>query len=613
MALDSVTLRVLIAELRPRLLGLRVDKVTQPEKDEARLHLRGPGSSCRLLLNAGAAAARLHLTEQAKKNPQPAPMFCMILRKYLEGARITDLRQGENWERVAVLTLENYDERGDLHPSALYLEIMGKHSNLILVDSQSGLILDGLRRYTHLVSHYREVLPGRPYISPPDQDKASGALNAELFAGRVLASGADRLVREALLKEFCGVSPELAREICLRAGLDADAAADSLGLVDYRRLHREYENFFSAEPPAAEACVYYEKAGSALPLAFSFIPYLQYASLYAVRQPSLNAALETYYLERERFRNMEATRGSLRKAARDQMEKLLRKRDVYEKSLARAEENLISRRWGELLTAYIHLLTPGAAETVLADYNEPGAPERAIALDPRLSGAQNAQRYFRQYGKARSALNTNRPLLENVLTEIDYLQSLQLSVDQAATPEELREVYLELTDQGFIAGKQAAERGKTAKGAKASGAAAKPGGRSKKAEPATRPHTYISATGSAIIVGRNNRQNDRMTWKQAQPRDMWLHVKGIPGSHVVIPLAEGQEFPDDRTLLDGATLAVYFSQARGSSHVPVDYTHVRQIKKPGGARPGMVVYEQNWSLFITPAEDDLKRLLAAEA
>ncbi|MDR0434110.1 MAG: NFACT family protein [Gracilibacteraceae bacterium] len=620
MALDSVTLRSLLAELRPLLLGLRVDKATQAEKDEVCLHLRGPGLSRRLLLNASAAAARLHLTERVKKSPAAAPMFCMVLRKYLEGARITDLSQGgaggRNWERVAVLTAENYNERGDRQPYLLYLEIMGKHSNLILVDAISGLILDGLRRYSRQVSRYREVLPGRPYIFPPAQDKANVSLDespeAETFARRLLAGGTECLARDALLREFAGVSPELAREICLRAGLDADAAVDALGLVDYRRLRQEYGCFFAPEPPATDARVYYEAAESGPPLAFSFIPYLQYGRWRGVRQPSLNAALETYYYGREQFHHMEATRGSLRKVTRDQMERLLKKSHIYEKSLAQAEKDLVSRRRGELLTAYIYALQPGAKEAVLADYNEPGAPEVVVALDPRLNAVQNAQRYFRQYAKARSVLSTNRPLLAAAQAEVEYLRTLRLSVDQAATPEELGEVYLELAEQGFIAGKQNERKQEAGKQGKGAGKRGRGGRSPKTAPPASRPHVYLSATGHTIIVGRNNRQNDRMTWKQAQSRDMWLHVKDIPGSHVIIPLAEGQEFPDDRTLLDGAALAVYFSQARGSSHVPVDYTHVRQIKKPGGARPGMVVYEQNWSLFITPAEEDIKRLLAAE-
>jgi predicted ribosome quality control (RQC) complex YloA/Tae2 family protein len=582
---------------------MRVDKVTQPEKNEIHLQLRGSGASARLLLNASATAARLHLTEQAKKSPQAAPMFCMVLRKYLEGGRITDLTQGgapeQNWERIIVLVAENYNERGDRQSYRLYLEIMGKHSNLILTDGRSGLILDGLRRYSHQLSRHREVLPGRPYLAPPPPGKATGCPDVESFMRRLLADGAERLTRDALLRGFCAVSPELAEEICLRAGLNADSVVENLGSVDYWRLFQAYGEFVTSGPAAADARVYYATAASTLPLAFSFTPYLQYAHRRGVQLPSLNAAVETYYSGRERFRDLEATRGSLRKVVRDHTERLLKKRYIYETSLAKAEENLSGRRLGELLTAHIYLLRPGLTEVSLPDYNEPGCPKVCVALDPRLTGAQNAQRYFRQYGKARSALRTNQPLLEAVKAEIEYLQTLQLAIDQAVQPEELRDVYLELTEQGFISKKQPA---------------GKSGGRQprRRSEPSSRPPAYISATGHPIIVGRNNRQNDRMTWKQARPHDLWLHVKGIPGSHVIIPLSEGQEFPDDQTLLDGAALAVYFSQARGSSHVAVDYTHVRQIKKPGGARPGMVVYEQNWSLSLTPADEDLRRLLAAE-
>lgn len=598
MALDSITLYHLLKELRPELIGARIDRIQQPEKEEIHLILRNKGQLQRLLLNAGSISARIHLTAESKKNPASAPMFCMILRKHLENGKITDIRQ-EELERIVTITVQNYNERGDLQDYLLCLEIMGKHSNLILVDPRTNTILDGLRRYSHLVSRHREVLPGKKYLPPPKQNKADYIKSEEEWKNAFLQYHLDRRVKDALVALINGISPELAGEIVLRAGLEEDALLDNCGEIDLSRLYQAYSFFIlDREKNLPKPCLYYKsRRQKNLPSAFSFIPYMQYSSLYKEDISSLNQAVDLYYTKKIAFSNTEAMRGSLRKVVQDHYSHLTKKTGIYQEAITKAEKGLSYRKLGELVMANLYKISPGMKEITVEDYTDPEYKPLTIALNPALSPVDNAQRYYKLYNKSKATIRKTSPLLESGLEEMEYLLTLVLSIEQAESNEELAEIYQELIEQDYISGKSAAKKARSKK---------------KETDAYSLPHIYYSKTNRAIIVGRNNRQNDRMTWREAKPTDLWLHVKKVPGSHVIIPLAEGTEFPDDETLLDAAALAVYFSQARGSSHVPVDYTHVKHIKKPRRAKPGMVVYDQNWSLIITPKDEDIERLLATE-
>ncbi|NLP44761.1 MAG: fibronectin/fibrinogen-binding protein [Peptococcaceae bacterium] len=605
MALDSITLYHLLRELRPQLIGTRLDRIAQPEKEEIHLHLRSPGRNMRLLLNASSTQARLHLTEHSKRNPATAPMFCMILRKHLESGKLIDLRQN-NLERIITLVIQNYNERGDLQNYHLHLEIMGKHSNLILVNPETNTILDGIKRYSHIVSRHREVLPGKTYLPPPPQEKLDPVFQEEIWVQHVFQQDLNKKIVSILLDTFSGMSPELAREIVARAGLEENTILDNCGEIDLSRLYQAYCFFFlNMDQTVLEPCIYYQsKKNTTVPATFTFIPYEQYAGLPLEKTASLNEAISLYYHKKTRHNTTEAKRGSLRKLVNDHYNRLSKKHEVFISTIAKAEKGLEYQKLGELLTANLYRLPAHQREVTLEDYTDPEYKPITITLDPALDGIQNAQRYFKLYNKAKSAINKTVPLLETTKEEMAYLQGLLLNIEQAATYEELNEIHQELSEQGYISAKHSA---KTATSLKAAAKAKK-----KEQEKQSVPHRYYSETGRLIIVGRNNRQNDRMTWREAKPTDLWLHVKNIPGSHVIVPLNDNEEFPDDATLEDAATLAVYYSQARGSSQVPVDYTHVKHIKKPKGARPGMVIYHQNWSLIITPKAEDIERLLSSE-
>lgn len=637
MALDGVTLYYLVRELAPQLIGARVDKIQQPEKEEVHLLLRNQGSSFRLLLNASATAARFHITNAGKKNPFTPPMFCMILRKHLEGAKIIAIEQ-TGLERLITFVFQNYNERGDLTTYHLHLEIMGKHSNLILVDPDASdspiinstiinspstndpapanpavaKIIDGLKRYSHALSRYREVLPGRPYLTPPSQGKIEPTSDEETW--RAALYGEDNSGDESenlsskltgiLLKRLAGVSPELARELVLQAGLAEDTRLEQCGDIDLSRLFQSYRRLACPEQDSRiEPCLYYvsdrrKHSIGANPMsrqatAFTFLPFQQYQSLSCESVASLNECSARFYENKSEGNTLEAKRGSLKKVVQEHRAHLSKKLNIYEETMAEARSSLAYQKWGELLTANLYRIQSGASETVLEDYYDPSLPQLTIPLDPLLSPIDNAQRYYRLYNKAKTTLRKTEPFKESVLTELSYLESLLLSLEQAASLPELEEIHAELSEQGYVAAK-AGHNHKNKKTGK---------------PPDPIPRAYYSSQKRLILIGRNNKQNEWLTLKKAKPTDLWLHVKEIPGSHVIVPLADREEFPDDTTLEEAAALAIYFSQARGSSQVPVDYTHVKNIKKPKEGKPGMVIYDKNWTLYLTPKPEVLERLL----
>ncbi|HBV85890.1 MAG TPA: hypothetical protein DEF42_04330 [Desulfosporosinus sp.] len=608
MALDGVTLAYLVKELAPLLIGARIDKIFQPEKDEIHFQLRQQGSR-RLLLSTSATSPRFHLTQENKKNPTTPPMFCMILRKHLEGGKLVGIHQSD-LERVVTFEFQNYNDRGDLVSLHLHLEIMGKHSNLILVDPLTNTILDGLKRYSHALSHHREVLPGRAYLAPPSQGKQPPLEDEELWRQTLYEESLDHPITSILLARFAGISPELAREIVIQAGLKTEILLHQCGDIDLSRLFQAYRRLSNPEGvPDIQPCLYYNQAPRPQPAAFSFVPFQQYQELTIDYVSTLNDAVQGFYQSKSNNNSLESKRGSLRKIVQEQYTHSSKKLKIYKETESSAQKGLAYQRWGELLTANLYRISPGATEAVVEDYYDASASAVIIPLNPHISAIDNAQRYYKLYNKAKATLLKTKELKETTLEELNYLDSLRYNLDQAATLTELDELHVELAGQGYVAGKHLKKDSlKPKKGRSKSNS--KPKRKSPKEVP--QPRVYRSSQGRVILVGKNNAQNDWLSLRKGKPTDLWLHTKVIPGSHVLIPLEEGEEFPDDTTLEEAAALAIYYSQARGSSQVAVDYTHVKQLKKPNSAKPGMVIYEQNWTLYLTPKQEILERLLASE-
>ncbi|MDD4400522.1 MAG: NFACT RNA binding domain-containing protein [Desulfitobacteriaceae bacterium] len=603
MAMDGVTIAHLVKELMPRLVGARIDKVYQPEKEEIHLLLRNSGRHFRLLLNVNATAVRFNITAEHKQNPQTPPMFCMILRKHIEGGRIIALVQ-KDLERIVTLGIQNRNEAGDQVSLDLHLEIMGKHSNLILVDPVKNCILDGLKRYSHNLSRHREVLPGRAFVLPPSQGKFKPITDETLWRKQLYTEPLENRLAQILVDKFAGVSPELARELILQAGLEDNIRLQECGEIDLARLFQSYSRLAVPEGTGlVQPCLYYAtepnyRQPNISPTAFTFVPFQQYLGLTLVSVPTLNEAVQRFYSLKTNNNTLEAKRGSLKKIIRNYAKQLSKKLNLYEESIASSQKSFNYRKWGELLTANLYRVPAGAKEVIVEDYFQPEFPVLTIPLDPNLTAIENAQRYYRLYNKAKTTIQKTEPLKTATLQELNYLDSLIVSIDQAVNLAELAEIYTELVKQKYLTGKQISKQRSNPK---------KP---QKKESP--QPRTFLSGTGRIIIVAKNNFQNDWLTLRKGKPDDLWLHVKNIPGSHVLVPLREGEEFPDDTTLEEAAALAIFYSQARSSTLVPVDYTHVKHIKKPSGAKPGMVIYDKNWTLYLTPEQNTLERLLSPE-
>lgn len=603
MALDGVTLAYLVKELAPLLIGARIDKIFQPEKDEIHFQLRQQGSR-RLLLSTSATSSRFHFTNENKKNPTFPPMFCMILRKHLEGGKLVGLHQ-RDLERVVTFEFQNYNDRGDLVSLHLHLEIMGKHSNLILVDPSTNTILDGLKRYSHALSHYREVLPGRNYLTPPSQGKQPPLEDEELWRQTLYKEALDRPLTSILLTCFAGISPELSREIVIQAGLDTEVLLQQCGDIDLSRLFQAYRRLSNPEGvPEIQPCLYYTSAPRPQLVAFCFVPFQQYQELRLEPASTLNDAIRIFYESKFSNNSLESKRGSLLKIVQEQYTHTSKKLKIYNEAESKAQKGLEYQRWGELLTANLYRIPLGSTEAVVEDYYDPSASSVVIPLNPHITAIDNAQRYYKLYNKAKATLLKTKELKETTLEELNYLESLRYNLDQAASIQELDEIHIELASQGYVAGKHLKKENLKQKNNR--------GTKSKGKKEAPQPRVYRSSQNRVILVGKNNAQNDWLSLRKGKPNDLWLHTKVIPGSHVLIPLQEGEEFPDDTTLEEAAALAIYHSQARGSSQVAVDYTHVKQLKKPNSAKPGMVVYDQNWTLFVTPKQDVLEQLLRSE-
>lgn len=575
MSLDGIVTRALVHELQS-CVGARIAKIYQPTDNEIVLHIRGQGAGGRLLLSAHPSMARLQWTQSSWENPSEPPMFCMLLRKYCEGGVIDSIRQ-DGLERVVWLDVRHRDELGDYSLKRLTLEIMGRHSNLILMDPATGQIHDGIRHVTPAISSYRVVLPGTKYVTPPSQDKRDPLAESEGEFRTAMSDAAPEMLpldpkaaAQALVNVYTGLSPLSAKEIVHRADGRPERLWQSFrqAMTDIS-FHRYCPNV--AETPEGKTI-------------FSALA-LTHAADGTVREfPSMHECLDVYYRDKAdrdlvRQRTSDLTRFLLNETAKNE-KKLLK----LEETLQESQEADKLRRIGELLTAQLHVLKRGDETAHITDYYEEDQPTIAVALDPQLTPTENAQRYFRKYNKLKNSKAVVQEQMAATSAEIGYLASVLQGLETAG-PADIEEIREELTEQGYIR-----QRG-TKKGAK-----------KKKNSPSVL--CYTSSEGISIYVGKNNTQNDYVTNRLGQPSDTWLHTKDIPGSHVLIRSADFGE----TTLLEAAALAAYYSKARASSNVPVDYTLIRNVRKPNGAKPGFVTYEGQKTLFVTPDESVIQAL-----
>ncbi len=581
MPFDGIAIRAICRELDSDLGNARIDKIYQPEKDEIVFLIRAFGSkSLRLLISANPRWARMHSCEQRKANPSNPPAFCMLLRKYLEGGKIKAIRQVD-FERIVHIYIEALDEFREWKTRVLVCEFMGRHSNIILLNPENQIILDAIKKYGSDLSSYREVLPGKNYISPPDQGKLNPLSCSFTDFGQLMwKQEPDSSLSSSLFKVLSGISPFSAQEICQAVGIDPDLPVEECGEFEFSSIFTQVQKTIAAIDNGLFETRLLYKNNQPWEFVIS-LPSPLPAGAKNMVYPSANTGVDDYYQQRLDKIRLDSSKTNITRTIKSQLDKAYRKRFLQEGDKSRALENEKYKTWGELLTSYAHQFQKGDTVAQLQDFytEEPVT----IDLDPRYTPIQNAQRYFKIYNKSRSALKHLKKLLARNHQDIDYLESVLVSIKQAENLDELNEIIEELVKEDYL--KEHSKR--------------------KKQQQRSEPRHFVSSDGLEILVGRNNRQNDILTLKQAQGHDLWLHAKDIPGTHVIVKLPQSltsiNDIPD-KSLEEAANLAAYFSKAQESTKVPVDYTFRANVRKPGGARPGMVIYDNYWTIMASPGE-----------
>lgn len=574
MAFDAVAVRCLVQELSDKLINGRIDKIHQPEKDELTLHVRTFTDNYKLILSAGSANPRVHFTEHPKKNPLTAPMFCMLLRKHLSSGKITAIEQ-IGFERIIRVSVESYNELGDLTTKYLIVEIMGRHSNIILTDSDMK-ILDSIKHIDITVSSVRQVLPGLTYDYPPSQDKID-LIDFELDTP--INFNQPLRLDKLILSTIGGISPLTAREIVYHAFKSADIRAQELNTNRQALIKTTLVKFAeNVKNGVFEPCMITDNFTGKL-VDFSATKIEQYENAAQVEYTdSISTLLDRFYYTRDMRERMRQKSAGLVKIVTNGIERLSKKINILTRTLADAENKEEYRIKGDLITSNLYRIEQGMKSVKVENYYEPNMPMVEIELVPRLSPAQNSQRYYKRYNKAKTAETEAAKQLEISKSELDYLESTLVAIENAEIESDINAIKTELGEQGFIS---------------------KRTDKKKKSANASKPLHFISSDGFDIYVGKNNTQNDYVTTKLANSQDIWFHTKNIHGSHTIIKLGLDKNVPET-TMREAAQLAAYYSKARESSQVPVDYCPIKNVKKPNGAKPGMVIYEGYNTVYVSP-------------
>lgn len=615
MSFDGIVLRAVATELNEALLGARIDKVYQPTKHEIILvlHQKG-GSPAKLLLSALAQEARVHLLAQTPPNPATPPLFCMVMRKHLEGGKILSIAQ-QRFERVLEINCEIIDELGEKALRQIIIEIMGKHSNIILIDPSLNKIIDAVHRVPASLSRYRQVLPGLPYHCPPPQEKLElDKLQQDEFYERLLALPLSTPLNKAVLKTVSGVSPQSVGEILYRCGLDPLQALEYCGEYELSTLWQSVAPLGAAieHGDFTPEIILQDKQ----PVTFSAMALTSYPSAWRRSFASMNEALDYYYQHKNTASLFQQQKGNLEGLVKKEIARCEKKAGLQSETIMEAQHAEQYRLWGELLTAQLYQLSPGKAARV-PNYYDPEGKMETIPLDEHLTVGENAQRYFSRYQKAKNAAMKAEQQLQETKEELTYLSSLISSLQSVTTVAEITEIQQEFREAGYLptaeSKKKLASKGKNCNKDR-SGKTNKTGktgklGKSAQQQAASQPQKIIRDSW-LIYFGKNNRQNDLLTMKMAKADDLWFHTKDIPGSHVVIKNPDRREIPD-KILEEAALLAAYHSQARNSTQVPVDYTLRKNVWKPNGAKPGFVLYDNQHTIYVTPAPEKITEILAA--
>lgn len=578
MAFDGMTIAGIVKEMDEKITGGRIYKIAQPEKDELLLTIKNNGGQVRVLMSADASLPLIYMTDANKPSPMTAPNFCMLLRKHLQNARIISVTQ-PGLERIVKLELEHLNEMGDICRKYLVIELMGKHSNIIFYDDKA-MIIDSIKHISGMVSSVREVLPGREYFIPHTQDKVD-PMQATRNEVEASLSKNSMPAFKAVYLGFTGISPCIAHEVCFRAKVDSDKPTGDMTQEEIAALTEALWGILTdIKTGKFEPNVVYENKQ---PKEYAAIRLTSYSEEQTVMYQSMSELLEHYYAEKNLVTRIRQRSVDLRRIVQTALERNIKKYDLQVRQLQDTEKREKYRVYGELLNSYGYGVEAGAKSMEALNYytNE----TITIPLDPTLSTGENAKKYFDKYQKLKRTYEALTTLTQETKAEIDHLQSVNTSLDIALREEDLVQIKEELIESGYIRRK----------------------GGTKKEKITSRPFHYVSSDGFDIYVGKNNLQNEELTFKYATGNDWWFHAKGIPGSHVIVK-TNGEEMTD-RAYEEAGKLAAYYSQSRGQEKVEIDYTQKKNVKKPNGSKPGFVVYYTNYSLVI---DSDISVLKLAE-
>lgn len=584
MALDGVFLSFLTRELNEALEGGRVDKVHEPEKDEIDIVFRLRSGSAKLLLSSNPNSPRIHLTDTNKENPMSPPMFCMLLRKHLTGAKFAGVRQ-PGFERIVFVDFLARNELGDEVLRTIAVEIMGRYSNIILID-ENGRIIDAVKHVDITMSRERQVLPGLQYELPPKQDKLSlSETPADAIVAKI-RQGKDCELQKAIISTVQGVSPIVCRELSLLACGDATARVASLSGDDFKRLSSVLETLRGNIAARNGTPVLVADPATRKPKDFSFMPIKQYGDAVLTSEyKTFSELLDAFYTERDLMERMSQRSRDILNVITAAQARITRKLANQRTELERSRGREKLRICGDLVSANLYRLKKGMTSCRVVNFYEEDEPEVTVELDPTLTPSQNAQKYYNEYRKLSAAEKYLKEQIAAGEEELAYLETVLDELSRVQAESGLAEIRQELADEGYI-------KRRSVNGSKHMKESA--------------PMRFCSDDGFEILVGRNNRQNDRLTLKTAAKNDVWLHTKNIPGAHVII-VTNGRTVPES-TLTQAAVIAAYYSKAKDSSQVPVDYTLARYVKKPNGAKPGRVIYENFKTAFVNPDPALVERL-----
>lgn len=581
MALDGIVLSSLKQELTNTLVGGRIDKIAQPEKDEIIITIRNERTSYKLLLSAQASMPRIHITGLPKTNPAAPPSFCMLLRKHINNGKILEISQ-PNFERIIEMKIEHLNELGDICFRVLIIEIMGRHSNVILCDDQ-GKILDSMKRISHLVSSVREVYPGITYVYPPAQGKISPL---DITSIDVFRAHLDTTLplHKSLFMGITGFSPLIADELCFVTGLTGTETLDDLSIDQFQALYKAFTNL------------------QAKIVNSDFLPFIlqnntnQFEDFHVLNLACLNERcqdqkaytsvsnlIDDYYETKSSQSRVQQKSVDIRKLIQTNIDRASKKLDLQTQQMKDTEDLEKYKILGDLITSHIYLAKEGA--TSMEVYNYYTNENVTLKLDPQLTAVQNAQKQFSKYNKKKRTALALESLLEETKSELSHLESIKYALEVAEGELDLTEIRNELVESGYIRKRHTGKKSK---------------------EKASKPLHFINADGYHMYVGKNNLQNDMLTFKLANNSDWWFHAKGLPGSHVIVR-AVGETLPDS-TFETAAALAAYYSKANQGSKVAIDYTQKKNIKKPAGSAPGFVIYHTNYSMFVEPSINGLTKI-----